>query len=741
MLEHLDKNTGLMIYVVQTIFIIYDAKTMKLIKKFTNSFFVFLVLAIMLVEGCSSSPPTAVGNPGEAIFSESSLIVGGSDASPSSYPFMVSLQRVGVGSAAEKHLCGGTLVDGNSVLTSAGCVDEFSEVGADPSSLQVLVSTYQLSAASADNLITVSSIEIIPDWQPGGFAEGPDVAILQLLPETQEQVDLLNGLPKVSLVPSRSDTEIGVIVIDTSSVRPGLTGTTIGWGGLSDPIPGPPAEIPVSDTLQEIRLAILNQNVCEEIGGEISPNILCAGKREGRGICFGDQGGPLFVRGEQAGISSFVFSPDGGCIEEGYSGFTRLTQREISDFIESTSVANGGLAQLIPTEIPSIDLELIEVTPEAIQISSPSLNIDIVSSTQSGDSVLVSFSLGDNRDLDVEIDYSTGSFSFISVDSPITLSISDKVNLVSVLQSPGFKDVLLTVNSGVLIGESLVGLSLQNSLNYLVEAPLDFTIGSSSVGETSERQLSRQGNPVSLTGGDGSIQLLCESLGDTATGEFTLDSLEPGVTRTVMGIVGPCQEEPCLGRCGAGCSGTSLGDYYTQDCFDHDLCNRAARPTGSALDDILRALENINVFVGGADCDDEFAAAADDFILASECPECDGRCDEQQVSGGTEGDLRTLKILEEPILSMSPVPVSFSVTYNMFSIPDQLDIFFNGQLVGTTGGLVSGSDSLGVDVLASPNVISSPPSTGFVDPSATIRVVGNSDPGTAWNYILSCSDN
>lgn len=29
----------------------------------------------------------------------------------------------------------------------------------------------------------------------------------------------------------------------------------------------------------------------------------------------------------------------------------------------------------------------------------------------------------------------------------------------------------------------------------------------------------------------------------------------------------------CNGRCGAGCTGTAVGNVYTQDCFSHDICS------------------------------------------------------------------------------------------------------------------------------------------------------------------------
>lgn len=45
-------------------------------------------------------------------------------------------------------------------------------------------------------------------------------------------------------------------------------------------------------------------------------------------------------------------------------------------------------------------------------------------------------------------------------------------------------------------------------------------------------------------------------------------------------------------------------------------------------------------------------------------------------------------------------PTSFSVAYAMYSIPDQLEVFYEGALVATTGGVVSGSATLPVTLPA-----------------------------------------
>jgi hypothetical protein len=76
--------------------------------------------------------------------------------------------------------------------------------------------------------------------------------------------------------------------------------------------------------------------------------------------------------------------------------------------------------------------------------------------------------------------------------------------------------------------------------------------------------------------------------------------------------VGSCynQANECLGRCGAGCADNPANPTYvqriTQDCLNHDVCNR---DLGTTL----------------GQCSDEFAAAADDFLFGEDCGSLTGR--------------------------------------------------------------------------------------------------------------------
>ncbi|HYG67499.1 MAG TPA: hypothetical protein VD838_07555 [Anaeromyxobacteraceae bacterium] len=66
-----------------------------------------------------------------------------------------------------------------------------------------------------------------------------------------------------------------------------------------------------------------------------------------------------------------------------------------------------------------------------------------------------------------------------------------------------------------------------------------------------------------------------------------------------------------------------------------------------------------------------------------------------------------------------------SITYEMFGVPDRLDAYYNGVLVATTGGPVSGSGTLTFEYPALRR-----------KKNLTITITGGS--GTAWIYTVSC---
>ncbi|KAK1580087.1 uncharacterized protein LY79DRAFT_562813 [Colletotrichum navitas] len=99
----------------------------------------------------------------------------------------------------------------------------------------------------------------------------------------------------------------------------------------------------------------------------------------------------------------------------------------------------------------------------------------------------------------------------------------------------------------------------------------------------------------------------CLEVGATATAKWTNSA---GQTCTFEGVVGSnygangagSGDYSCNGRCGAGCTGSALGNDYTQDCFSHDICSYFNNATGGADD---------------PNCGAAYKAAVDDTILSA----------------------------------------------------------------------------------------------------------------------------
>jgi hypothetical protein len=91
-------------------------------------------------------------------------------------------------------------------------------------------------------------------------------------------------------------------------------------------------------------------------------------------------------------------------------------------------------------------------------------------------------------------------------------------------------------------------------------------------------------------------------------------------------------------------------------------------------------------------------------------------CPTTQVSGGQGVTTRNVDLLVRS--------GTFTVTYNMYSIPDQLDISYEGETIYTTGGLVSGTGSQAVTYAGNSTTIS------------VLLTAPNS--GTAWEFSVQC---
>lgn len=105
----------------------------------------------------------------------SSFIVGGVNALPGEFPFIVSLQYVVLGRSS--HACGGSIIAPLWVLTAAHCLTELPSVGR----LEVLAGKHNLAVFEESQVrlgIDRSRSVIHPDWVAGGQVGPDDIALV-----------------------------------------------------------------------------------------------------------------------------------------------------------------------------------------------------------------------------------------------------------------------------------------------------------------------------------------------------------------------------------------------------------------------------------------------------------------------------------------------------------------------------------------------------------------------------------
>lgn len=212
-----------------------------------------------------------------------SRIMGGQDAVPHSYPWMVSLAKRSMNNL---HLCGGVLITRRHVLTAAHCMEDFDGVR----DLSILAGIHNIN--EKNNPLTAIAMTIHPNYDPDTFAN--DIAILTL----------------ATPIPA-NDPRVGIICLPPDDARNSIypplksSGVAIGWG--STYFGGNP-----STTLKQVILPVLEVNKWPcNMFVTYAQGQLCAGQLSG-GVdtCQADSGGPLMIensnnRWEVIGITSF----------------------------------------------------------------------------------------------------------------------------------------------------------------------------------------------------------------------------------------------------------------------------------------------------------------------------------------------------------------------------------------------------------------------------------------------------
>ncbi|KAJ7370878.1 Chymotrypsinogen B [Desmophyllum pertusum] len=191
----------------------------------------------------------------------SARVVNGQDAAPHSWPWQISLRVRG------SHICGGSLIRANAVVTAAHCVYS----NPNPSGYTVVVGGHRRTGTTS----VQQTFRVKHLYKHSGFTMQNlkhDIAVLVL----EGSVQLSPKVAKVCLPDQAADLNSKCYIT--------------GWGRIS-------GRGPLADVLQEAKLPLVSNSDCRRTYGSFidSSAHLCAG--EGRsaaaGGCNGDSGGPL----------------------------------------------------------------------------------------------------------------------------------------------------------------------------------------------------------------------------------------------------------------------------------------------------------------------------------------------------------------------------------------------------------------------------------------------------------------
>jgi secreted trypsin-like serine protease len=239
-------------------------------------------------------------------------VVGGEPVPNGDYPFVASLgdARYG-GTAYRRHYCGASLIDSDSVLTAAHCVQDTPKWP-----LRVAVGKTLLSGAGGQTR-RVSKIAIHPRFD-GVRDVKYDAAVLTLTSPVQ-------GIPPLGIAGAPQDT----------LEEPGRLATVAGWGNTIAQPPRGDNGSNYPDRMRVARVPIVSDARARDVYGTSFVGVLMvAAGKEGKDTCTGDSGGPMFAtqadKRYQIGITSF----GKGCATQKYPGvYTEVNASAIRTFI------------------------------------------------------------------------------------------------------------------------------------------------------------------------------------------------------------------------------------------------------------------------------------------------------------------------------------------------------------------------------------------------------------------------
>ncbi len=270
---------------------------------------VFVQLSVLALAVIGSTTPANAGVRAASTRPVSGLIVGGENATPGEFPFLVSVQtRTG------SHFCGGSLIDKRWVLTAAHCLTPGEE-----SSVQIVVGVHDRSDTAGSQ--TIKAVRIVNHPLYGNAPVDMDYDF--------------------SLVELENDAVHDPIALNTSSLdipeddqMLAVPSITAGWGATREG-----GRLP--NILQKVTVPLVSAKKCSKAyPGQITNRMICAGLDQGgKDSCQGDSGGPLFVRDNQdRALLVGVVSWGHGCARPNkYGVYSKIDS--VNDWITQTMQA------------------------------------------------------------------------------------------------------------------------------------------------------------------------------------------------------------------------------------------------------------------------------------------------------------------------------------------------------------------------------------------------------------------
>ncbi|XP_016922548.1 clotting factor G beta subunit-like [Apis cerana] len=240
-------------------------------------------------------------------------LVGGQNAIPHEFPWMVSISRKG------GHFCGGTILNSKYVLTAAHCLCSSTSI-IPTSQLRISLGEYNLKGPEipASKEERVVNAILHPGHKCGKYAD--DIALLELArPIIWSESVKPACLPVATGKPGYSTFN-------------GQLAKAAGWGWFGEDR----SKYKRADVLQKVEVRVIENNICREWyasqgkSTRVESKQMCAGHEEGgRDSCWGDSGGPLMITSHLNGNVMVVgiVSSGIGCARPRLPGvYTRVSE-------------------------------------------------------------------------------------------------------------------------------------------------------------------------------------------------------------------------------------------------------------------------------------------------------------------------------------------------------------------------------------------------------------------------------